>query len=95
MFGGCIKALWTAFLGIRPSAPGYSRITIQPCDILELGDLHGSLMTPYGPIYLDLERHNNQISLHIAIPEGVEAVFHFRDIHCLLKPGSYTFFLMA
>lgn len=91
MFGGCVKALWTAFLGIRPAAPGYASVTIEPCDIPELGNFHGSLVTPQGEIALTLTRSGERIQICLTLPEGIHGRFRFRDTQCALKPGQMTF----
>lgn len=90
MFGGCVKALWTALLGIRPMKPGYARVLIQPCDIPGLGDMEGDLMTPHGSICVTLRRREGQIHLSVTLPEGVEGELSFRNQRKALTPGKKT-----
>ncbi len=88
MFGGCLKALFTCFLGIRNKGVGYDRVEIAPADLPELGSFAGHLTTPHGKIALSLTRTEQEITVKVKIPAGVEAEFAFRDTHCALPAGE-------
>lgn len=91
MFGGCIKALWTSFLGITPLEPGYGKVKIAPCDIPGLGSFGGHLTTLHGKIAVNLERVCGNIRITVDVPDGVEAHFSFADTECPLAHGKTTF----
>lgn len=87
MFGGCLKALWTTFLGIQSLAPGFRRVRIQPCDIAEIGDMNGSLLTPQGTLSVRLERMKQCVTITVDLPEKTEAALIFRGKRTALAPG--------
>lgn len=92
MFGGCVKALWTVFLGINPTKPGYSHVTISPCDIPELGNMGGYITVNTGRLAVDLKRENDKIEIRLSIPKQVEAQFTFWGLTQKLQSGEYTFY---
>lgn len=89
MFGGCIKSLWTGFLGIRNTGLGFDNVLISPCDVKGLGNISGSIMTPNGKIAVDLNRENKKIT--IVIPKGTKGIFKFREIYEEFEHGIYEF----
>ena len=91
MFGGCVKALWTVFLGINPIKPGYERVRIAPCDIPELGNMSGYITVNAGRIGVELKREQEAVEIRLTIPENVEAEFSFRGVDRKLGGGEWTF----
>lgn len=92
MFGGCVKALWTVFLGIHPTKPGYECVTISPCDVPELGNMSGYMTVNAGRIAVELTRKKKKVEIKLFIPENVEAQFTFRGFSRKLLGGIYAFF---
>lgn len=74
MFGGCVKLLFRYFLGIQPLSPGYETVRISPAEIKELGDMEGSLMTPYGKISVKVWWKDGQRLVESVVPEGIRVV---------------------
>ena len=65
--------LSTYVLGLRPTAPGFTRFEASPC----FGDLEwarGSMPTPAGPISLAWQRDGDGIELEVAVPEGLSGM---------------------
>ena len=91
MFGGCVKALWTSFLGIVPLEFGYGRVKISPCDIDGLGSFGGHLATPHGIISVNVEKTDGGKRVTVSVPKGVDAEFSFRDVSCRLTEGTTSF----
>ena len=91
MFGACIKTLWTGFLGIKNRGAGYSRLLIEPCDIADLGNMKGSIMTANGIVSVDLIRNSENVKIKIDIPENTIADFRFRCRKEGLKTGLNIF----
>ena len=90
MFGGCFKALWTAFLGINPLSAGYSCVRIVPCDIAELGSMQGYLTTPQGKLEVKLER-GEKIKITLTVPKNTNIEFEFRARKESLTEGIHEF----
>lgn len=85
MFGGCMKILWTALLGIQNLEAGYRTVLIQPCDLEALGDIKGSMETAIGTISVSVERTGKQVEIVIEIPENMNATLKFRGQEFLLQ----------
>ncbi len=87
MFGGCLKAVFTAFAGIRNIGTAYSNVLITPIDEPQLGNFSCSINTPYGRISVDKTDSN----INVDIPQGVTGRFIFRDIDTSLDTGINKF----
>lgn len=68
-------------LGVRPTAPGFSKVTIRPYTAA-LTWAKGTVPTPKGDIRVDWKRAP-QFELQVTLPEGVEATIEL--------PGGGTF----
>ncbi len=90
MFGGCLKALFTTFLGIEPLSAGYRKVKISPCDVEALGNMSGYITTPQGRIEVAISRDNG-ICIKIKVPKNTEVIFSFREIQRSLFAGTYEF----
>ncbi len=64
-------------LGIRPAAPGYKHVTIEP-NLMGLAWAQGSVPTPNGPIKI---RIDNSQHITLDLPQGVESASVRIDIH--------------
>ena len=74
MFGGCVKLLFTEFLGIKAMAPGYSKIKIEPAYIPELGDCEGFITTPYGKIEVSVKYIDGKLTYTYKADENIEVI---------------------
>ncbi len=68
-------------LGIRPEAPGFSKVVIRP-DLIDMSWARGTEPTPNGQIEIDL-RDEHGLHAAIVLPSGVEATVLFP-----LAPGT-------
>ena len=60
-------------LGVRPAAPGYSKIAVNPAAGY-LTHAHGSVITPKGMVNVSWELSDGEIKADYTAPEGVEVV---------------------
>ncbi len=91
MFGGCLKALWTAFLGIRRVSAGYQRIEIAPADLPVLGRMEGYITTPNGRLSVTLTREEDAIAILVNLPPATAATLTFRGKQTDLEEGENIF----
>lgn len=77
-------------LGIRPTAPGFSRFTIQPW-LADLDFAEGAIPTPHGRISARVEKKKSGTSrLYVEIPTGTVASVSKSDGTTMeLKEGSH------
>ncbi|MFD2333508.1 alpha-L-rhamnosidase C-terminal domain-containing protein [Cohnella sp. GCM10020058] len=62
-------------LGIRPLAPGYSKIAFQPHAVPGMNRCQGTVSTPLGPIHVGWEKQaDGTLASTIDAPEGIEIV---------------------
>ncbi len=91
MFGGCVKALFNCFLGIKNTGVAFSSAEISPLDEIGLGDFEGYVTTPYGVIEESVTRRDKKISITVKIPKGISAIFKFRAASIPLNAGENNF----
>lgn len=72
MFGGCVRQLFTAFLGITRNADGSLRIA--PKVPKKLPWLRGSLLLPQGRVSVAWVQEDGQVRFEIDLPENVTAI---------------------
>lgn len=67
---------FASVLGVRPKAPGCSRISIKPAprnsDSALPAVLGGTFMVPQGRCYIRIEKNQNGWRIHTKLPNGVE-----------------------
>ena len=63
-------------LGLRPAAPGFSKLEISPC-IGELEWAKGTIPTPKGAVRVLVERREQGICVRAVVPEGIQVVKGF------------------
>ncbi|WP_426334798.1 family 78 glycoside hydrolase catalytic domain [Paenibacillus silvae] len=73
MFGGISASFYTRLAGIRPDAPGYQKIWIEPCIPSKLSAVSASLRTSYGLISSSWKKQDAGLQLQVEIPEGTTA----------------------
>lgn len=69
---------YASVLGIRPTAPGFSKVLISP----QIGDLEhvsGTMMHPRGEIKVELKYEVGVLAATIALPEGTTGEFGWCD----------------
>ena len=59
-------------LGVRPNAPGYSDVIIQP-NLCNLEWVEGNVPTPHGVIYVRAYRQKSQLIVKVKLPAGIKA----------------------
>ncbi len=89
MFGGCVKTLFQAFLGIRNRSFGYAETEIAPAEIEELRRVRGRITTAYGEIGVSVDRPAGQLT--VRIPAGIKARLKYGRLNCPLPPGESRF----
>ena len=83
----CVFHLFATILGIRPDAPGFAKVRIEP----RLGSLKkakGALVHPKGVIEADLREDNGRVQGIVTLPRGLEGVYIANGIEKRLKPGK-------
>ncbi len=78
--------LLTIVAGIRPGAPGFARVRIEP-HLGALRRLEASLPHPKGPIVVSYERAGRGIQATVTLPAGLEGDFAWRGGTTPLRPG--------
>jgi hypothetical protein len=81
--------LLTIVAGIRPAAPGFTRVRIEP-HLGELGRLDASLPHPKGTIAVSYERAGADLRATVTLPEGLEGDIAWRGKTTPLRPGRQT-----
>ena len=79
---------YATILGIRPDAPGFSRVRIAPMPG-SLKQVSGTLPHPQGEIEVKLERgEGNSLDAIVILPAKIKGVFVWKGIERQLKPGK-------
>lgn len=91
MFGGCVKTLFSCFLGIKNLSEGYAEAEISPADIDGLDYVYGGIRTPFGVLSVELDKRSG--SLVIELPQGIRADVNFRQLRQPLWVGKNTFII--
>lgn len=89
MFGGCVKTLFSHFLGIKNLSVGYADAEISPADIDGLNYVKGFIQTPYGSVFVELDKVKG--NLNIVVPKNINAFVNFRGIRQILREGANHF----
>lgn len=71
--GAVVDWLYKAVAGIRPAAPGYQRLHLQPTPGPGLEWARAELDTRYGTVSCGWRREGSEIVIECTVPEGVEA----------------------
>lgn len=91
MFGACVRQLFSGFLGIRQlqGSGGYTAVEVAPRIPQKLTYAKGSICTPQGEIMVAWEKKDGSITFRVRIPDGVKAVFCYREMHQEMNGGEY------
>lgn len=69
---GHVREWMTSFvLGLRPQAPGWTKMLVAPYAAAELTYAKGSVMTPWGIVKVSWKKENESFSLAASIPPGI------------------------
>ena len=71
--GAVVDWLYKAVAGIRPAAPGYSRLLLQPTPGPGLDWARGGLDTRHGRVECGWRRDGDDLIVDVLVPEGREA----------------------
>lgn len=74
MFAGATTFFYTRLGGIRPLAPGYARVAVDPVLPRSLDRAFAEIDTPHGRISSSWKRTEGKVELVVTIPAGVEGV---------------------
>ncbi|MEU2257746.1 family 78 glycoside hydrolase catalytic domain [Nocardia xishanensis] len=78
--GAVVDWLYQCVAGIRPAAPGYSRVHLEPTPGPGLDWARGTLRTPHGVVECGWRRERDSvIAIECVVPDGVEADLHLPD----------------
>ena len=84
-FNGIDSWFFQALGGIIPTAPGYRSVNISPQTPEGLDWVTVTRETPYGTILVSWKRQDNQVVIHVEIPNGITANLN----GSILTVGSY------
>lgn len=90
MFGAVTSNLFEHILGIKQTndSSGFKSTVIAPCDTESITSAVGHITTPYGKIAVEFNTENGKRSFTVEIPDGIEAVFKFRNVETVLNSGT-------
>lgn len=77
MFGACLRQLFTALLGIRPTPEGI--LEIRPQIPEQLPWVRGSVLLPQGRISVAWQQSDGRILFEVDLPPGITARFSCGD----------------
>jgi alpha-L-rhamnosidase len=78
---------FASLLGIRPAAPGFSRVEIAP-QLGTLQNARGTMIHPQGEICVDVSTHNDAMIAKIALPPNVCGEFVWKNQRVKLHGGA-------
>ena len=92
MYSNVLAWFNKALLGIQCSidGAGFSRVDFEPCFIKDLDYCKGGMDTVKGEISVSWKKQGGQVSIEIAIPDGVDGYFKGKK----LKAGKNIFYLI-
>ncbi|MBP3917933.1 MAG: family 78 glycoside hydrolase catalytic domain [Clostridia bacterium] len=89
MYSDFMSWMMKTIIGIRPTAPAYQEVSIEPCFFDGLTYAAGAIDIPGGGgrISVDWKRNGQTVSVTVGIPAGIKAVFQGKA----LSEGIQTF----
>ena len=73
MFGCVDEFFYAGIAGIKPSSPGFTRLSIKPRVLGDLTAASGSIQTLRGPVACDWEKKGNSFVAEVSIPPNTRA----------------------
>ena len=90
--GAVADWLYQVVAGIRPAAPGYSRLRLAPTPGPGLDHARAALETRHGRVECGWERAADDVVVRVVVPEGVEAEVVLPDgRHHTIGGGTHRF----
>ena len=81
--------LLTTVAGIRPAAPGFSRIRIEP-HLGTITSVKAAVPTPRGMVSVKYTRTGGALTAEITLPRGTSGVFAWQATTSELREGTQT-----
>ncbi|MBA3710335.1 MAG: alpha-L-rhamnosidase, partial [Planctomycetes bacterium] len=81
---------FATILGIRPAAPGFARVRIQP----QLGGLtsaSGTFPHPRGDLMVEVSDHDGALSGSVQLPDGIDGILVLPGTEVVLRSGVTRF----
>ena len=91
MYASISYVLYAYYAGIRPLAPGFRRILIQPYFPTRLQSLQTRLETAMGEVGVHWFKRYGKLNLHVTVPFGATAEVAFDGKVAECAPGFHTF----
>ncbi len=76
----------TQLLGVQPDALGFESVRVHPA-LHVLNWCRGSVMTPHGPVHVDLRRDGTDVRGTVLLPDRLSGRFVWHDEERPLVPG--------
>lgn len=83
-YGAVAKWFYQGILGIKPLAPGFKQISIEPQFNTKLSSAKGHYPTPQGKVAVDWVIKDQKLTLNLTIPKNTQAELRLSDISGLL-----------
>jgi len=75
--GGSVgQWFYRTLAGIRPAAPGFKKVVIQPSIVGDLKWVKAHFDSPYGRIVSEWQRHGGKLRFKVTIPANATATIH-------------------
>lgn len=93
MFGSTVAYIFEYLLGIKQeeNTAGYTSLVISPQSVNRFGRMSGSMKTHSGTVAVSYENKNGSVKFAVSIPDGVKAVFRFKNKELTLSQGKNEF----
>lgn len=93
MFGSTVAYIFEYLLGIKQeeNTAGYTSLVISPQSVDRFGRMSGSMKIPSGTVAVSYENNSDAAKFTVSIPDGVKAVFRFKNKELTLSQGKNEF----
>lgn len=93
MFGSTVAYIFEYLLGIKQdeNSAGYTSLVIAPQSVDRFGRMSGSMAIPAGTVSVSYESKAGSVNFTVSVPDGVNAVFRFKNKELTLPQGKNEF----
>lgn len=93
MFGSTVAYIFEYLLGIKQEkgSAGYTSLIISPQSVDRFGRMSGSMKIPSGTVSVSYENKSGAVKFVVTIPDGVKAVFRYKNKELILSQGKNEF----
>ena len=93
MFGSTVAYIFEYLLGIKQeeNSAGYTSLVIAPQSVDRFGRMSGSMAIPAGTVSVSYENKADSVNFTVSVPDGVNAVFRFKNKELTLPQGKNEF----